>query len=67
MYKVPTKKAIDLLSLSLKSSIKDIACGDFTLRNLYCDVLQAIEKVKVDKNDKPYQDVKILNVTVPKS
>nr|GMD69531.1 peptidyl-prolyl cis-trans isomerase CYP71 [Ipomoea batatas] len=31
------------------------------------DVIQAIEKVKVDKNDKPYQDVKILNVTVPKS
>lgn len=30
-------------------------------------VLQAIEKVKIDKkNDKPYQDVKILNVTVPK-
>lgn len=28
---------------------------------------QAIEKVKTDKNDKPYQDVKILNVTVPKS
>lgn len=27
---------------------------------------QAIEKVKVDKADKPYQDVKILNVTVPK-
>ncbi|XP_073014372.1 peptidyl-prolyl cis-trans isomerase CYP71 isoform X2 [Typha latifolia] len=31
------------------------------------DVVQAIEKVKTDKNDKPYQDVKILNVTVPKS
>ncbi|XP_039118155.1 peptidyl-prolyl cis-trans isomerase CYP71 [Dioscorea cayenensis subsp. rotundata] len=30
------------------------------------DVVQAIEKVKTDKNDKPYQDVKILNVTVPK-
>lgn len=31
-------------------------------------LLQAIEKVKVDKkNDKPFQDVKILNVTVPKS
>ena len=28
---------------------------------------QAIEKVKTDKNDKPYQDVEILNVTVPKS
>lgn len=28
--------------------------------------LQAIEKVKTDKSDKPYQDVKILNVTVPK-
>nr|KYP38270.1 Peptidylprolyl isomerase domain and WD repeat-containing protein 1 [Cajanus cajan] len=27
----------------------------------------AIEKVKTDKTDKPYQDVKILNVTVPKS
>jgi len=23
--------------------------------------------VKTDKNDRPYQDVKILNVTVPKS
>ncbi|KAG0497286.1 hypothetical protein HPP92_001759 [Vanilla planifolia] len=31
------------------------------------DVVQAIEKVKTDRNDKPYQDVKILNVTVPKS
>lgn len=31
------------------------------------DVVQLIEKVKTDKNDKPYQDVKILNVTVPKS
>lgn len=31
------------------------------------DVVQAIEKVKTDKADKPYQDVKILNVTVPKS
>ncbi|KAF7150825.1 hypothetical protein RHSIM_Rhsim02G0084400 [Rhododendron simsii] len=30
------------------------------------DVVQAIEKVKTDKGDKPYQDVKILNVTVPK-
>ncbi|KAK9170452.1 hypothetical protein Syun_002592 [Stephania yunnanensis] len=30
------------------------------------DVVQAIEKVKTDKMDKPYQDVKILNVTVPK-
>ncbi|XVF05211.1 hypothetical protein REPUB_Repub05bG0152500 [Reevesia pubescens] len=28
---------------------------------------QAIEKVKTDKADKPYQEVKILNVTVPKS
>ena len=28
---------------------------------------QAIEKVKTDKGDRPYQDVKILNVTVPKS
>lgn len=31
------------------------------------DVVQLIEKVKTDKNDHPYQDVKILNVTVPKS
>ncbi|KAJ6798467.1 putative peptidyl-prolyl cis-trans isomerase CYP71 [Iris pallida] len=31
------------------------------------DVVQGIEKVKTDKNDRPYQDVKILNVTVPKS
>ncbi|XP_043701537.1 peptidyl-prolyl cis-trans isomerase CYP71 isoform X2 [Telopea speciosissima] len=31
------------------------------------DVVQAIEKVKTDKADKPYQDIKILNVTVPKS
>ncbi|PKA66866.1 Peptidyl-prolyl cis-trans isomerase CYP20-2, chloroplastic [Apostasia shenzhenica] len=31
------------------------------------DVVQAIEKVKTDRNDKPYQDVKIVNVTVPKS
>ncbi|KAI4322392.1 hypothetical protein L6164_022094 [Bauhinia variegata] len=31
------------------------------------DVVQSIEKVKTDKTDKPYQDVKILNVTVPKS
>lgn len=31
------------------------------------DVIQAIEKVKTDRNDKPYTDVKILNVTVPKS
>ncbi|THG01970.1 hypothetical protein TEA_002536 [Camellia sinensis var. sinensis] len=31
------------------------------------DVVQAIEKVKTDRSDKPYQDVKILNVTVPKS
>ncbi|XP_078447411.1 cyclophilin71 [Wolffia australiana] len=30
------------------------------------DVVQAIEKTKTDKNDKPFQDVKILNVTVPK-
>lgn len=30
-------------------------------------VFQGIEKVKTDKGDKPYQDVKILNVTVPKS
>ncbi|KAG1331665.1 peptidyl-prolyl cis-trans isomerase CYP71 [Cocos nucifera] len=29
------------------------------------DVVQAIEKVKTDKNDKPYQEVKIINVTVP--
>lgn len=31
------------------------------------DVVQAIEKAKTDKNDKPYQDIKILSVTVPKS
>ncbi|KAF9596982.1 hypothetical protein IFM89_014696 [Coptis chinensis] len=31
------------------------------------DVVQGIEKVKTDKTDTPYQDVKILNVTVPKS
>ncbi|XP_021722099.1 peptidyl-prolyl cis-trans isomerase CYP71-like [Chenopodium quinoa] len=31
------------------------------------DVVQAIEKVKTDRDDKPYQDVKILSVTVPKS
>ncbi|KAJ8568460.1 hypothetical protein K7X08_027993 [Anisodus acutangulus] len=31
------------------------------------DVVQSLEKVKTDKGDKPYQDVKILNVTVPKS
>lgn len=31
------------------------------------DVVQAIEKVKTDRGDTPYQDVKILNVTVPKS
>ncbi|MCL7028182.1 hypothetical protein MKW94_007373 [Papaver nudicaule] len=31
------------------------------------DVVQGIEKVKTDKQDKPYQDVKILNVTIPKS
>ncbi|KAK8947181.1 hypothetical protein KSP39_PZI007233 [Platanthera zijinensis] len=31
------------------------------------DVVQLIEKVKTDRNDKPYQDVKIVNVTVPKS
>ncbi|GER25553.1 peptidyl-prolyl cis-trans isomerasecyclophilin-type family protein [Striga asiatica] len=30
------------------------------------DVVQGIEKVKTDKADKPYQDVKILNVTIPK-
>ncbi|KAB5541673.1 hypothetical protein DKX38_014647 [Salix brachista] len=30
------------------------------------DVVQAIEKVKTDRGDKPHQDVKILNVTVPK-
>lgn len=28
---------------------------------------QAIEKVKTDRNDKPHQDVKILNVTIPKT
>ncbi|MCL7050495.1 hypothetical protein MKW94_027772 [Papaver nudicaule] len=31
------------------------------------DVVQGIEKVKTDQKDKPYQDVKILNVTIPKS
>ncbi|XP_074294950.1 peptidyl-prolyl cis-trans isomerase CYP71-like [Silene latifolia] len=31
------------------------------------DVVQALDKVKTDRNDRPYQDVKILNVTVPKS
>ncbi|CAH8283507.1 unnamed protein product [Eruca vesicaria subsp. sativa] len=31
------------------------------------DVVQGIEKVKTDKNERPYQDVKILNVSVPKS
>ncbi|XP_051202469.1 peptidyl-prolyl cis-trans isomerase CYP71 [Lolium perenne] len=31
------------------------------------DVVQQIEKTKTDKNDRPYQDVKILNVTVPKT
>lgn len=31
------------------------------------DVVQALEKVKTDKDDKPYQDVKILSVTIPKS
>ncbi|KAK9734540.1 hypothetical protein RND81_04G146600 [Saponaria officinalis] len=30
------------------------------------DVVQAIDKVKADRNDRPFQDVKILNVTVPK-
>ncbi|KAI3902323.1 hypothetical protein MKW92_019490 [Papaver armeniacum] len=30
------------------------------------DVVQGIEKVKTDKQDKPYQDIKILNVTIPK-
>ncbi|XP_047315913.1 peptidyl-prolyl cis-trans isomerase CYP71 [Impatiens glandulifera] len=30
------------------------------------DVVQAIEKVKTDRSDTPYQDIKILNVTVPK-
>ncbi|XP_074301916.1 peptidyl-prolyl cis-trans isomerase CYP71-like [Silene latifolia] len=31
------------------------------------DVVQALDKVKTDRNDRPYQDVKIFNVTVPKS
>ncbi|CAM6084521.1 unnamed protein product [Calypogeia fissa] len=30
------------------------------------DVVQAIEKIKVDKNSMPYQDIKILSVTIPK-
>lgn len=28
--------------------------------------LQDIERAKADKQDKPYDDIKILNVTVPK-
>jgi peptidylprolyl isomerase domain and WD repeat-containing protein 1 len=28
------------------------------------DVVQLIEKVKTDKNDKPYDDVKIVNMTL---
>ena len=32
----------------------------------FCIFKQTIEKVKTDKADKPYQDVKILNVSVPK-
>ncbi len=28
--------------------------------------VQSIEKVKVDREDKPFSDVKILNVTLPK-
>lgn len=28
------------------------------------DVVQLIEKTKVDKNDKPYEDIKILNLTL---
>ncbi|CAI0398240.1 unnamed protein product [Linum tenue] len=31
------------------------------------DVVQGIEKVKTDKGDRPYQDVKILSVTIPKN
>ncbi|CAN6455359.1 unnamed protein product [Victoria cruziana] len=31
------------------------------------DVVQGIEKVKTDRADRPYQDIKILNVTVPKT
>lgn len=38
----------------------------FSHFQMFCYVIQAIEKVKTDKNDKPYTDVKILNVTVPK-
>eukprot|EP00271_Cylindrocystis_brebissonii_P022293 TRINITY_DN852_c0_g1_i2.p1 TRINITY_DN852_c0_g1~~TRINITY_DN852_c0_g1_i2.p1 ORF type:complete len:547 (-),score=128.77 TRINITY_DN852_c0_g1_i2:474-2114(-) len=30
------------------------------------DVVQAIEKSKTDRNDKPYIDIKILSVTIPK-
>lgn len=30
------------------------------------DVVQDIERAKADKQDKPYDDIKILNVTVPK-
>jgi peptidylprolyl isomerase domain and WD repeat-containing protein 1 len=28
------------------------------------DVVQAIEKCKVDKNDKPFEDVKIMSTTL---
>jgi len=28
------------------------------------DVVHAIEKVKVDKNDKPYDDVNIINIEI---
>lgn len=28
------------------------------------DVVQAIEKAKVDKNDKPYEDIKMVNMTL---
>eukprot|EP00951_Prasinocladus_malaysianus_P003997 scaffold28367_cov16-Prasinocladus_malaysianus.AAC.1 len=28
------------------------------------DVVQIIEKVKTDRNDKPFEDVKMLNITL---
>lgn len=54
----------------LKSFLGLVWCLNLYIRRLtnwelWC--WQAIEKVKTDKTDKPYQDVKILNVTVPKS
>jgi len=31
------------------------------------DVVQAIEKAKTDRNDKPLEDIKILNITLKAS